>query len=713
MTITIHAVFHAHLDPIWMWPWTSGLDEAMATARSACDRLAAHPELFYTSGEIWPMAMIERADPRLWRRIVALVKAGRWEVGNAWWTQPDCNFPTATGLRRNITDGCAWARARFGELPLRTAFNPDSFGHCAALPDILRSCGQDRYVFMRPQEHEMTLPARLFTWRSRPGGPGVTAFRIGATYLNGNDGISTHPIERACADLPPDVTHTMTFFGIGDHGGGPTERLVRWVEDHRDCIPGARMVFSTVERFFAAIEAERPQLPEVIGELQQHAVGCYSVVRSQKIALRRAEHSLDRAAAVALPDELPLLDAGWKAAIAHQFHDTTGGSCIPEAYRGIEDQLGGATAAADEILTYAVRRQLVDLPDDSLPRLILANPGHDHFSGWCEGTIYVEGVWKRDWRLLDQAGLEVPFQRMHPGIGIVSGWNWDVCRVLVRRDIAASALAVLRLDLSQEPQVVTPQVTASAEAIHNLTGVGVTLMAGGAVLSRPGRSPLPLDLLLFDDDSDTWSHGRDRLASGPWTGPAWQAPRVIDRGPLMASLQQDGRIGDSRLRAEWRVCADEATVELILDVWWCEQQRILKLVMPLAGETMRRDGTPGMGLERANDGREMPLQDWLQTATVAVVCPDVWAADATPERARLTLLRSPWMAFHEPGPAEFPRAETADQGMHRFRFRFDLGATDDTRLTAAARALHRPPLIAELTRGMPARYAEYGPQVPT
>jgi len=273
MTITVHAIFHAHFDPIWMWPWTSGIDEAMATARSACDRLDAHPGLFYTSGETWPMAMIERCDPRLWARIRAHVAAGRWEVVNGWWTQPDCNFPTAEGLRRNIAEGCAWARQRFGPLPLRTGFNPDSFGHCAALPEILRACGQDRYVFMRPQEQEMALPGRTFTWRSRPGGAAVTAFRIGGTYLNGNDGIGTWQIERACQDLPPGCSHTMSFFGVGDHGGGPTERLVRWVEEHRDAIPGVRLVFSSVDRCFDALAAEGPALREVVGELQQQAIG--------------------------------------------------------------------------------------------------------------------------------------------------------------------------------------------------------------------------------------------------------------------------------------------------------------------------------------------------------------------------------------------------------------------------------------------------------
>jgi len=33
--ITVHMIFNAHLDPVWLWPWQAGLDEALATWRSA------------------------------------------------------------------------------------------------------------------------------------------------------------------------------------------------------------------------------------------------------------------------------------------------------------------------------------------------------------------------------------------------------------------------------------------------------------------------------------------------------------------------------------------------------------------------------------------------------------------------------------------------------------------------------------------------------
>lgn len=704
MTITIHAIFHAHLDPIWMWPWTAGLDEVIATSRSACDRLDRHPELFYTQGEAWSFAMVERADPPLFARIRAHVASGRWEVVNGWWTQPDCNHPSVDGLRQQIRQGLDWVQERFGVTP-NCGFNPDSFGHCAILPELLREAGQTRYVMMRPGDGELRLPSRLFTWRTRNGGAGITAFRIAATYNNGAQAkIDQRPVQQALEQLPPGCQHTMAFFGVGNHGGGPTERLVAWVQANRESFPGARLEFSTIERFFNAIEHEAPALPEVVGELQQHAVGCYSVLRAVKTEVHRAEHALTRASAVATLAEQPALRTAWQAVTSHHFHDTLGGTAIPEAYRAVCDQLGGACGLADEVLAYAVRRQLAALPDDVLPRVVLANPGTTPLSGWHEATIYLEGSWLGTWRLLDVQGAEVPFQILPSQIGVVDGWAWNVRRILVHATIPANGVVALRLDPTTAPAAVPAQVAIGDSELRNHSGTSIDL-SGRRPQLRHGALTLPFALHLLPDPTDTWSHGIDRYADSPAEEPQWNAPQVIDRGPLMAAMSQQGTIGRSTLSAEWRLHADASWVDVELTVEWREAAQLLKLVLPGSGTAERCDGTPGMALIRPNDGRELPLHGFTSLGGHAVVCPTVYALDATPERARLTLLRAPLMADHI--NTGFPRAQRADQGIHRFQLRLHLAPTTPEQLSAEVLAWQRPALVAELTRGMPARYTEY------
>jgi len=165
--ITVHLILNAHLDPIWLWPWQAGLDAAIATCRSACDRLDAHPDIIFTRGEAWIYRQIERVDPELFARIRKHVEAGRWEIVGGWWIQPDCNAPSGFAMKEQIEQGRRFFQDRFGFFP-RVGYNVDSFGHAATLPTLMHAAGQDRYVMMRPQEKELELPARLFPLARSP-----------------------------------------------------------------------------------------------------------------------------------------------------------------------------------------------------------------------------------------------------------------------------------------------------------------------------------------------------------------------------------------------------------------------------------------------------------------------------------------------------------------------------------------------------------------
>ncbi len=703
--ITIHAVFHAHLDPIWMWPWTEGLDEALATARSACDRLDAHPDLFYTQGEAWSFQMIEEADPELFKRVRAHVAKGRWEVVNGWWTQPDCNIPSEVGLRRQLSIGLAYVKDRFGLAP-RCGFNPDSFGHAAILPEILRDHGQDRYVFMRPQEHETALPGRLFRWSAGSGGRPVTAWRIAMGYNNQGwlDGV-----RGSLSDRPQGCDHALCMFGLGDHGGGPTERSIAWIRKHADAIPGAKLEFSTVGRFFDTVEAQAAAkafaIPEVVGELQYHAMGCYTAVRGVKMGVRRAEHALAQAEAMGAPADDPAIVGAWRKVCSHHFHDTLGGTCIPSAYQSVFDELGGAAAEAERSAAYRLRQRLATLPDDRLPRIVLCNAGAAPLAAWQEVETYVEGAYCADWRLIDERGAEIPFQHIGPEALTGSGWGWQKRRLILRQDLAKGALRVLRQDIATARAAIPAAVSASGATLASAAGAGIDLRSALPVLSWQGREITSPLLQLIEDGSDTWSHGIDRFGEGGET-PRWSTPTIIDRGPLMASARLTGEIGASSLVAEWRTYAGEAWVELLLEVHWRERHRVLKLSVPHAIGERRVDDTPGMALTRPSSGAERPVGEWSELGGgVGVVYPDVFAVDGDAHRLRLTLLRAPLMSHHVPHPGSPTRPVWSDQGVHRFRMRFVLSGATSAVLSGLANAWSRPALVANLTRGMGPRDA--------
>jgi alpha-mannosidase len=719
---TVHLIFNAHLDPIWLWPWTAGLDSALATCRSACDLLDRHPDLIFTRGEAWVYQQIETVDPALFARIAAHVKTGRWEIVGGWYIQPDCNFPGGDGLTHQIDIGKRYFLDRFGQFP-DIAYNVDSFGHTATLPRILHAAGQRYYVMMRPQEHEHPLPARLFRWSTAPGEPAITTFRIAGAYCT-PENVSEDHVRNAASELPPGLEHTMCFVGVGDHGGGPSERLLQWCQEHRDSFPDMRLEFSSPRRFFAAIAAQQSTLPQVHGELQMHAVGCYSVHRPVKLAVLRAEHLL-RQAEVALaadpaaPDsERRQIEEGWKNACFHQFHDTLGGTCIPSAYPQVYAELGSAHAAAGQVMHHAFRRRLTALPDDPRQRIVLLNASDQPFDDYVEFEPWLEGNrWLPAWQIRDGRGANVPYQLLESEAACDG-----ITRILFRRSLAPGALDPLAID-TQQPATKAPRAAAPVQyqrrPLKLTHDAGIELdFAAGTLASGPAGLTWPLPQPhLIQDDTDTWSHDTASYPPEPLAVARWGTPKLVDRGPLMASVFTTARFAASTLRAEWRLYAGLPCVHLFLTVDWRQQFRMLKLIWtaphPIISHT---DGIPAGSLTRDPDARERPVRDFtvLQLGgdsgstsggggdSGGVVCPDVFALDVDRTRLRLTLLRSPLMAHHKPHPPKAARPVFSDQGIHHFRFAFFPGpAVTPQLLDQHALAWHRPPLAADLTRGMP------------
>jgi alpha-mannosidase len=680
---TIHVILQAHIDPIWLWPWQAGLDSLLATLRSACDRLDAHPDIYFSHGEAWTYWQVEQVDPALFDRIRKHVTAGRWEIVGGWWIQPDCNLPSIEGFRKQIELGKEYFTEKFGQFP-RVAFNVDSFGHSAALPTLMREAGQDRYVMMRPQEHEMKLPGRVFRWSREKDSLAVTAFRIANTYCT-NISMKDDWVHGCLSELPAGVEHTMLFVGIGDHGGGPTEEQIAWCRASRDRFPGARLEFSTVARFFDAIEADPDKLPAVTGELQYHAVGCYSVFRHIKSAVRDAEQRLVQAEAALAIDPAPPADArvklrdAWRDVCFHQFHDTIGGTCIPSAYPSAFAQLGRATATAEEIITHALRRKMNDLPADPLQRMVLFNPSPVEFDDYVETEPWL------DWKPLtafDQLYTPSGEFFMHQKVE-TEALTRGLTRLFVSLPIAAGGMQVLR---------VTPDADVSMG-------------------SKPPVNPLSPQLELIADASDTWSHG---ISAYGRTGRHAELSDAepVDRGSLMWSWMRKGRVGDSRLQVEERLFCDHPYVEYLIRVHWCERHELLKWTLPLPSPAERRfDAIADGELERPLDGREYPFADWTRFELadgggMCLVCTDVFALDCTPDAVRLTLLRSPYLAHHDPHPPRGSRGRVADQGEHAFRIRVCAGHASAEFLARQALNLRRPPVYADLTRGMPTWFGQ-------
>ncbi len=91
------------------------------------------------------------------------------------------------------------------------------------------------------------------------------------------------------------------------------------------------------------------------GELQHHAVGCYSASAWVKVANDRAEAALLDAEVTDLvaarlagrPARQPELSAAWEELLLCQFHDILAGTASGRAYPTVAGRFGHAQTVAD------------------------------------------------------------------------------------------------------------------------------------------------------------------------------------------------------------------------------------------------------------------------------------------------------------------------------------------------------------------------------
>ena len=146
----IHIIGYSHIDAAWLWPWRDGSDTVLTTFRSALNRINETPGFCYSHSSSAHYRWVERADPEMLSEIKQRIREGRWEVVGGWPVEPDCNIPSTESFVRHALYGKAYCQSALGA-EVKIGFNPDSFGHAAGLPTILKRAGYGYYVFMRPR----------------------------------------------------------------------------------------------------------------------------------------------------------------------------------------------------------------------------------------------------------------------------------------------------------------------------------------------------------------------------------------------------------------------------------------------------------------------------------------------------------------------------------------------------------------------------------
>lgn len=708
---TLHLIGNAHIDPVWLWQWQEGFQEVKASFRSALDRIAEYDDFIFTSSSAAFYEWVERNDPAMFAEIQQRVQEGRWEITGGWWIQPDCNIPSGESFARQGLYAQRYFQSRFG----RTAtvgYNVDSFGHNGMLPQILKLSGLDSYIFMRPDHREMALPARIFWWTSADGSR-VLACRLPYPYNSDAAAIARH-VEYCAAEIAGPARHMVCFYGVGNHGGGPTKEtidaLLAMQQD--STLPDLR--FSTPERFFAEASAAGDRHPVVQEDLQHHASGCYAAHSGVKRWNRQAENRLlaaEKYAAMAevmagQPYPADELTQAWKNVLFNQFHDILAGTSLEAAYDDAQVSYGEAISIAGRALNYAVQSLSWRIgigPEAQMRPVVVFNP-----HAWpITANVEVEIRDGRPQRLVDEQGVELPLQPVQSHASArrcqrlaftaaLPAFGYRTYRLYGLEGTYELAAPVAAVDGVIENQALRLEIDPATGAIARLYDKrhNVDVFAGPAALP-----------VVIADDSDTWSHDVFRFDQvvGAF---APVGIRLMEHGPVRSTLRVESVYGDSRLFQDFTLVQGLERVDVAVRVDWREQFKLLKLRFPVRLQNSQATYEIPFGhIVRPADGAEEPGQNWIDLSGLAeggapygvsLINDAKYSYDIHDNVLGLTVLRSPIYAHHVPLVPD-PERDYAfiDQGVQTFRYQIVPHGGDwrDGDVVRQGLALNQPPLV--------------------
>jgi alpha-mannosidase len=731
MALQLHLIPNSHLDPVWFWDWREGLNEGLITVRTILDLMDEDPEMTYIRGESAIYQHIEEADPASFKRIAGMIRDGRWDVVGGTYLQPDTNLAATETLARHFTRGLRYFQSRFGRRPT-VAWQADSFGHSAGLPEVFSAAGIDSFIFTRPDNRQFPLREPSFWWAGA-GGARILCYRPQVDgYTCERDNLAARLNKYVMAAAASKLETVACLFGLGNHGGGPTRRHLSDIREWSAAHPEVNVVYSGLHSFFAALRQELDHkgtnlIPTHQGELQYCMRGCYSSVAKFKYAYRRCENLLGRAETTdsvisALTKRRGSdLARAWDGVLFNTFHDILPGSSIERAFDDQIAWLGDVAHAAQEAefraliaLAACVDTRVAPPPPDhpSGTAALVWNPHPHPFNGHIE--IEFSPDYRPVWgyrnrasqlpiRLLGPDGRSMPFQEIATENSSIPHIPWRK-RVVASVSLPALGWNVLELgwlEGARKPTVKNP-VRGDPRSIENgiyrlEAAVGdkaVRLFHRG----RPVFSGDGLSAAVFADRWGSWGgmaeepdaiHLTDLLET-------WMVKTVelMEGGPERATLWVRLAGVRSRMDLFFSLCRGREAVDVSARLFWDERSARLKLIFPVGDDAEFE--VPGATQKRAPGVGEVPGGRWVRVgprtkAGFGFASDALYNYDCHNGSFRATVVRATrYAADFAAGPDEEIWRPAVDSGELKFRFVMAPGSADLPRIS---RELERPPLV--------------------
>ena len=672
---TYYMIGNAHLDPVWQWQWMEGYAETKATFRSALDRMNEYEDFVFVCSSASIYEWCEECAPEMFEEVKRRIAEGRWIVVGGWWVQPDCNLPSGESFARQSLYSQRYFYEKFG-VTAKVGYDVDSFGHNQMIPQILKKSGMDYYVFMRPGEHEKHMDTNIFNWVA-PDGSKVMAYRLRDPYCN-NIG-SVEDLKRTMKGYNDygysDIDDLMLFYGVGNHGGGPTIRNINVINEMRALNTEDEFIFSDPYTFFQKVVEKGYKIEDVEDDLQHHASGCYAASSLINRLNRQCETKLIAAEKYSTmanlitgkPYPMDKFRTAWKNALFNQFHDSLGGCSMRYVYDDAANMAGESLSIAQKSENAALQTlswQIDTMGREEYP-VVIFNP-----HSWDIRADVVINKFAKT--ILDNNGNPIPAQH------VLSPTEPCTHRkdTLFKADIPAFGYTVYYMSGADNEFENTLNVTETTIenkyiklAFDKHTGYISEMFDkenNCQLLNGYGAVPVVIDEYVHD----TWSHARNFFTNkiAQFSDAEYS---IIDKGPVKVTLKVTSKYNGSTLHQYFSLDAESKNVSVRAIIDWHEKHKMLKLAYPVnTADPKALYEIPYGFIERPCDGEEECGQQWIMVRgsdrSMAMLNDSKYSFSIDGSTMYMSVVRSPLFADH--GGPRNPESVFMDQGSHEFNY---------------------------------------------
>lgn len=707
---TLHLTANAHIDLAWLWRWKETVQICHDTFSSVVDKMQRHSFTF-TQSQAQTYKWIEERYPHLFQKIKKAVGQGKWEIVGGMWTEPDCNLIDGESWVRQILYGKKYFREKFTQ-DTKIAWNVDSFGYNWNMPQIYKKSGFNFFITQKIGWNDTNLfPYHFFWWQAPDGSRILTYF----PYERYNFTIEPYRFIDILKqfEFNTGLRDMMILFGIGDHGGGPTEEMLLEAEKLKDIFIYPQVKYGTAEEYFNRItkEIDMNTLPIWKDELYlEYHRGTYTTQSKAKYNNRKSEILLVDAEKIstltnlcrsALYPQHRLAEA-WEKVMFNQFHDILPGSSIRSVYQDSEEDYAKIRKIGKNIIEESLDKISFSVDTSGVPGQPV--------------VVFNSLFWPRE------AIVSIPAPLSRDYVVCDSEGNKCLSQVIEEKDFASKEKKFLLLCKTRLPSFgyttlfieerkeAKPkigeqnkgQLKVDRYSLENeFFKVQVNPASGNLASIYDKRKQCEV---LSDEGNLLQILEEDKSKNNAWniayTGRKWLLNKVenievVEEGPLRGVIRiRRSFLGDTKLNVFWDTPARDypsssfvqdiilhqgvPRIDFVTEVDWWEDNKLLKVAFPVRVKSkyatyeipfgsILRPTTEDNNWEKARF--EVPALRWADLSQddygVALINESKYGYDIHGNTIRLTLLRSPASDGLKSASVPDP---LADRGKHTIRY---------------------------------------------